>query len=58
MKAPRSGARKAPLQTDSPERSGAQGARRSGKRVVFTKGCFDLLHVGHVRSLEQARKAG
>jgi D-beta-D-heptose 7-phosphate kinase/D-beta-D-heptose 1-phosphate adenosyltransferase len=26
--------------------------------VVFTSGCFDLLHVGHVRSLEQARCEG
>jgi len=26
--------------------------------VVFTNGCFDLLHVGHVRSLEQARSLG
>jgi D-beta-D-heptose 7-phosphate kinase/D-beta-D-heptose 1-phosphate adenosyltransferase len=33
-------------------------ARRRGQRVVFTNGCFDLLHVGHVRSLEQARGMG
>jgi rfaE bifunctional protein nucleotidyltransferase chain/domain len=33
-------------------------ARRSGKRVVFTNGCFDLLHVGHVRYLDEARAAG
>jgi rfaE bifunctional protein nucleotidyltransferase chain/domain len=33
-------------------------ARRRGERVVFTNGCFDLLHVGHVRSLEQARALG
>jgi D-beta-D-heptose 7-phosphate kinase/D-beta-D-heptose 1-phosphate adenosyltransferase len=26
--------------------------------VVFTNGCFDLLHVGHVRSLEQAARLG
>jgi D-beta-D-heptose 7-phosphate kinase/D-beta-D-heptose 1-phosphate adenosyltransferase len=26
--------------------------------VVFTNGCFDLLHVGHLRSLEQARQLG
>ena len=30
----------------------------NGKRVVFTNGCFDLLHVGHVRLLEQARAEG
>ncbi len=33
-------------------------AQRHGERVVFTNGCFDLLHVGHVRSLEQARGMG
>ncbi|MDP3183174.1 MAG: adenylyltransferase/cytidyltransferase family protein, partial [Desulfobaccales bacterium] len=29
-----------------------------GKKVVFTNGCFDLLHLGHVRYLEQARSLG
>ena len=29
-----------------------------GERVVFTSGCFDLLHRGHVRSLEQAKSLG
>ena len=32
--------------------------RQSGKVVVFTNGCFDLLHVGHVRYLQEARKQG
>ncbi len=32
--------------------------RARGRRVVFTNGCFDLLHVGHLRSLEQARGFG
>jgi rfaE bifunctional protein nucleotidyltransferase chain/domain len=31
---------------------------RGSRRVVFTNGCFDLLHPGHVRSLEQARALG
>ncbi|MGK0184991.1 MAG: formyltetrahydrofolate-dependent phosphoribosylglycinamide formyltransferase [Verrucomicrobiales bacterium] len=31
---------------------------QQGKRVVFTNGCFDLLHTGHVRYLEQARALG
>jgi D-beta-D-heptose 7-phosphate kinase/D-beta-D-heptose 1-phosphate adenosyltransferase len=35
-----------------------RAAQRRGERVVFTNGCFDLLHVGHVRSLEQARGLG
>ncbi|MDT7806996.1 MAG: D-glycero-beta-D-manno-heptose 1-phosphate adenylyltransferase [Acidobacteriota bacterium] len=33
-------------------------ARRGGARVVFANGCFDLLHVGHVRYLEAARGLG
>jgi rfaE bifunctional protein nucleotidyltransferase chain/domain len=32
--------------------------RESGKRIVFTNGCFDILHVGHVRYLSDARKKG
>jgi D-beta-D-heptose 7-phosphate kinase/D-beta-D-heptose 1-phosphate adenosyltransferase len=32
--------------------------RQDGKRVVFTNGCFDLLHPGHVRYLTQARSLG
>ncbi|MEZ4215775.1 MAG: D-glycero-beta-D-manno-heptose 1-phosphate adenylyltransferase [Myxococcota bacterium] len=35
-----------------------RAAQRRGERVVFTNGCFDWLHVGHVRSLEQARSLG
>lgn len=31
---------------------------RDGRRVVFTNGCFDLLHPGHIRSLELARALG
>ncbi len=33
-------------------------AKRNGRRIVFTNGCFDLLHPGHVRVLEQARELG
>ena len=32
--------------------------KREGKTVVFTNGCYDLLHPGHVRLLEQARSLG
>src|SRR2546421_12670501 len=31
---------------------------REGKRLVFTNGCFDLLHPGHVRYLGEARALG
>ncbi len=33
-------------------------ARRRGRRVVLANGCFDLVHVGHVRYLEDARSRG
>jgi D-beta-D-heptose 7-phosphate kinase/D-beta-D-heptose 1-phosphate adenosyltransferase len=33
-------------------------ARSQGERVVFTNGCFDIIHAGHVTYLEQARKLG
>ena len=33
-------------------------ARSHGERVVFTNGCFDIIHAGHVAYLEQARKLG
>jgi D-glycero-beta-D-manno-heptose 1-phosphate adenylyltransferase len=32
--------------------------KRAGKRVVFTNGCFDLLHPGHTRYLAEARALG
>jgi len=36
----------------------AEGLRAAGKRIVLANGCFDLLHVGHVRYLEAARALG
>ena len=32
--------------------------KQEGKTVVFTNGCYDLLHPGHIRLLEQARSLG
>jgi D-beta-D-heptose 7-phosphate kinase/D-beta-D-heptose 1-phosphate adenosyltransferase len=34
------------------------GHKRNGQGVVFTNGCFDLLHPGHIRCLENARALG
>lgn len=34
------------------------GLKAEGKRIVFTNGCFDLLHIGHVRYLEEAKALG
>ena len=36
----------------------AERLRASGRRIVLANGCFDLLHVGHVRYLEDARRLG
>jgi len=35
-----------------------KGLREAEKRIVFTNGCFDILHVGHVRYLAAARSKG
>ncbi len=36
----------------------ARALRADGKKIVFTNGCFDLIHVGHVRYLKQAKALG
>lgn len=36
----------------------AQDWKQAGERVVFTNGCFDILHVGHVQTLSRARAEG
>jgi len=38
--------------------AGLNPALRSGKNIVFTNGCFDIMHVGHVRYLAAARSQG
>jgi len=35
-----------------------ESAKAAGKRVVFTNGCFDIIHIGHVRYLREARSLG
>jgi rfaE bifunctional protein nucleotidyltransferase chain/domain len=35
-----------------------EGLKRQGRRIVFTNGCFDILHKGHVLYLEEARQKG
>ncbi len=39
-------------------KAAVEDARAQGERVVFTNGCFDILHAGHVSYLEQAREQG
>lgn len=36
----------------------AENLRRAGRRIVFTNGCFDILHKGHVTYLREAKKLG
>lgn len=36
----------------------AESYRRTGRKIVFTNGCFDLLHIGHVACLEEASQQG
>ena len=35
-----------------------EGLKKEGKRICFTNGCFDIIHEGHVRYLEEARGKG
>jgi D-beta-D-heptose 7-phosphate kinase/D-beta-D-heptose 1-phosphate adenosyltransferase len=43
---------------DSNISSQVEAYRKSNKKIVFTNGCFDLLHIGHVTYLEEAKKLG
>jgi rfaE bifunctional protein nucleotidyltransferase chain/domain len=44
--------------TPDQARALGDGMRENGRKLVFTNGCFDLLHVGHVRYLQAARALG
>jgi rfaE bifunctional protein nucleotidyltransferase chain/domain len=39
-------------------RKAIDAARKKGKKIVATNGCFDIIHVGHVRNLQAAKKLG
>ncbi|MBI3794788.1 MAG: D-glycero-beta-D-manno-heptose-7-phosphate kinase [Nitrospinae bacterium] len=36
----------------------AENLRKNGKKIVFTNGCFDLIHYGHIQYLQKARRLG
>jgi glycerol-3-phosphate cytidylyltransferase len=36
----------------------AQKLRREGKKIVFTNGCFDVLHIGHIRTFKFCKRRG
>ena len=38
--------------------SAVRDSKAKGDRIVFTNGCFDILHAGHVNYLEEAKKEG
>jgi D-beta-D-heptose 7-phosphate kinase/D-beta-D-heptose 1-phosphate adenosyltransferase len=46
------------IQTDESIKPVVEELRRQGKRIVFTNGCFDLLHRGHVEYLNRSRECG
>lgn len=49
---------RAKIQTWDTARQSVEGWQRQGLKVVFTNGCFDLLHYGHIHYLAQAREQG
>lgn len=58
MSATQSGRAREKVLSQRGARNFARACRRRGETLVFTNGCFDLLHVGHVRCLEEARSLG
>ena len=46
------------IKTQSEIKKVVEKAKREGKKIVFTNGCFDILHQGHVRYLSEAKKLG
>jgi len=46
------------IKTKSEMKKAVEKAKGEGKKTVFTNGCFDILHQGHVRYLSEAKKLG
>ena len=46
------------IKTREELKSEIEKARQAGKKIVTTNGCFDVLHVGHIRYLQQAKQQG
>src|SRR5690242_21165620 len=47
----------APIVTESELAEALATERKGGKKIVFANGCFDVLHVGHIRYLQGAKEA-
>lgn len=50
--------RNAPIVSESELASELEKERNAGRRIVFANGCFDVLHVGHIRYLQDAARVG
>jgi D-glycero-beta-D-manno-heptose 1-phosphate adenylyltransferase len=46
------------IKTKSEMKVAVEKAKREGKKIIFTNGCFDILHQGHVRYLSKAKELG
>ncbi|RLB60040.1 MAG: D-glycero-beta-D-manno-heptose 1-phosphate adenylyltransferase, partial [Deltaproteobacteria bacterium] len=46
------------IKTQSERKMVVEKAKGEGKKIVFTNGCFDILHQGHARYLSEAKKLG
>jgi len=46
------------IKTREELKSEVHKARRQGKKIVTTNGCFDILHIGHLRYLQEAKRLG
>jgi D-glycero-beta-D-manno-heptose 1-phosphate adenylyltransferase len=46
------------IKTKSEMKEAVEKAKREGKKIIFTNGCFDILHQGHVRYLSKAKELG
>jgi cytidyltransferase-like protein len=44
--------------TDANVNAVVEQYKKQNKKIVFTNGCFDLLHIGHITYLEEAKKLG
>ena len=47
-----------PIKTKSEIKTIVQKLKQQNKKIVFTNGCFDILHLGHIKYLEKAKKLG
>jgi rfaE bifunctional protein nucleotidyltransferase chain/domain len=49
---------RAKIRNQSEMKEAIERVKQEGKKVVFTNGCFDILHLGHIRYLNEAKNCG